>query len=124
MSLCLAVCAGAVFGLRDAATLVSPPDAVAANFMRAVALRRFEPARAQLDPAAAAAVSVEALRAWQRSIESRLGPAVEVKGESGWRNDQEAEAVALLKSRAGEERVRLRLRRRHGEWRIAQIPVG
>jgi hypothetical protein len=29
--------------------------------------------------------------------------------------EEEAEAVALLQSRAGEERVRLRLRRRHGE---------
>jgi hypothetical protein len=116
----LAVAALAVFAAGDGSTLVPPPEAVAENFLRAMARRRYPQALPYLRPELRA-VGVEGLRRHQQRIERACGLVRDVRGEDGARAGESATATALLKGAAGQGRMRFALVRQQGEWRLATL---
>lgn len=118
----LAVIAVAVFGLGDGRTMVSPPEAVAENFVRALECGRFPQAHKYLSAEARRRISDARLAEATERLESRIGRIEDVKGDEGWLAGDEAEAGAVVKTRtAGAVRLALRFRREMGEWRVAGI---
>ncbi len=116
----LAVVALGVFGFRDDATLVPPPEAVAEGFMRAMTTHRYAQALPYLEPALRAR-GAEDLRRRQAEIERVYGHVRDVRGEAGRRSGESASAVAVLRTAHGEVPLRFDLVRQQGEWRVASL---
>lgn len=115
----LAVVAGAVFGLGDGRVMVSPPEAVVEDFMRALERGRLPQARKYLSADGRAAARLDDARA---RLDARIGEMQDVKGEKGRISGDEAEAAAVIKTRKrGEVRLGVRLHRETGEWRIRHV---
>jgi len=114
----LAVCAGAVFGLGDGRTLVSPPEAVAEDFVHAVRMERYTQAARRLSGETRARVGEDALAALRARLEAATGGIEDVHGEPGWIAGEEAEASAGLRGRRARVDVRVRMTREKGEWRV------
>jgi hypothetical protein len=122
IAVALAVVAAAVFGFGDRRTMVSPPEAVVENFVRALGRGRFPQAHKYLSTDARRGISVPRLAEATALLESRIGGIREVKGEKGWLAGDDAAAVALVKTQdARAVRLALRLRREMGEWRLVGI---
>jgi hypothetical protein len=121
LAVALAVCAAAVFGLHDGKTLVSPPEAVAEDFLRATSMRRYPQAGKHLSAGARAHINEDALAAARARLEEATGGIEDVRGEAGWIAGDTAEAFGALRGRDRDVRVPLRLLRERGAWRIAGI---
>lgn len=118
----LAVVAIAVFGRGDGRTMVSPPEAVAEDFVRALERGRFPQAHKYLSAAARRRISTARLAEATESLEARIGRIEDVKGEKGWLSGDDAEASAVVKTqRAAGVRLPLRFHREAGEWRVVGI---
>jgi hypothetical protein len=118
----LALLAAVVFGLGDRRTMVSPPEAVVENFVRALGRGRFPQAHRYLSSEAGRRITVARLAEATRHLESRIGDIRDVKGEEGRLSGDDAEAIALVQTPdAGEVRLPLRLHREAGEWRLLGI---
>jgi hypothetical protein len=118
----MAVVAATVFGLGDRRTMVSPPEAVVEDLLRALECRRYPQALKYFTRSAREKVSADQLAEATRRLESRIGRIEDVKGEEGWLSGDDAEATAVLRTdKADEVRVPLRLRRDLGEWRLTGI---
>ena len=118
----LLLIAGAVFGLGDRGVLVSPPEAVAENFMRALSTGRYDMALPYLSDGLARTTDAASLKAYKDRLEAKTGAIEEVKGENGRILGEQAVADAVLKTeRAGEVTVPLRMERSEGEWTIRHI---
>lgn len=121
VALSLALLATAVFGLGDGRTFVSPPGAVAESFVRALQCRRFPQAHRYLSAETRSRVTVETLAEATERLEARRGRIEDVKGEDAWLAGDAAEGAAMVKTRAGETRLALPMRRESGEWRVTGI---
>jgi hypothetical protein len=117
----LAVAALGVFVAGDAATLVPPPEAVAENFLRALARNRYAQATTQLAPELRATVGIEGLRRRLQQIEGECGHVEDVHGEGGTRAAESAVATALVKGTARQRRLRFTVVRQWGEWRLMSL---
>ena len=117
----LAVCAAAVFGAGDRGTLVSPPEAIAEDFFRAVWMKRFPQARKYLASDAKAEIDEEDLSALRGRLEAEVGGIEDVRGEAGAIAGDVAEAGAEIRGREKTTRVRLRFARETGEWRMSGL---
>ena len=121
LAVALAVCAVSVFGLGDGRTLVSPPEAVAEDFLRATWMKRYPQAARYLSEDARAHINDDALAAARARLEEATGGIEDVRGEQGWIAGETAEAYASVRGRDRSVGVRLRLRRQKGEWRVAGL---
>ena len=117
----LAVCAAAVFGAGDRRTLVSPPEAIAEDFLRAVWMKRHSQARKYLGAQAKAGVGEEELARLRARLEEAAGGIEDVRGEAGWIAGDVAEAGAEIRGREKTLHVRLPFSRETGEWRLTGI---
>jgi hypothetical protein len=120
MALALGTAALAVFGLGDDATFVPPPEAEAESFVRAMATHRYEQALAHVTDELRAG-GPGALRRRQEDLERSRGHVRDVRGGPAWRSGGSAEAAVALATSSGPAVLRLRLVRRHGEWRVASL---
>jgi hypothetical protein len=124
VALGLSVVAGAVFGLGDRAVLVPPPEMVVEEFVRALSLKRWSPAREHLATDLVQHTGAGALRAFVDTLEARIGPVEEVKGKPFFGGDEAAEAEAEITTADGSRAtLRLPLRREHGLWKIARLEL-
>ena len=118
----LALVAAVVFGAGDARTFVSPPEAVAEDFVHALEMERYPQACKYLSSAARARIGPRDLEQATARLESRIGPIEDVRGEEGWTAGDDAEALAVVRTRETESAtLRLRLRRERGVWRVMGI---
>ena len=120
VALAIAAAGLAVFVLGDDSTFVPPPEAEAESFMRAMATHRYEQALAHVTDELRAAGPAR-LRRGQEEIERAHGHVRDVKCGPAWRSGHAAEAAVRLATAEGSAVVRLRLLRRHGEWRVASL---
>lgn len=116
----LAVCAAAVLGLGDGATLAAPPEAVAEGFVRALARHRYAQALPYLTPELRA-VGVDGLRRRLAEIERLCGEVRDARGLRGRRSGDAAQALVLVRTPRGPSVLRFTLARRRGEWRLASL---
>lgn len=118
----LAVCAASVLVLRDGRCFTSPPEAVAEQFVRKLATRRWAPARAHLAPELAAVAGEAGLREALAGFEERWGAIEQVQGQQGPASADQAWASALVTtSRGARLAITLPLLRRAGVWRVAGL---
>ncbi|MFN3651657.1 MAG: hypothetical protein ACK47B_18940 [Armatimonadota bacterium] len=118
----LGLLAGIVFGLGDRTIFVSPPEAVAEQFMRKVETERFGQALDHLESSLQQQVSEEGLRRGMEALERRHGPFSDVRGEFLSIEGDEASASAVLTTSAGGEvPLRFRLKRSQGSWEISDV---
>ena len=122
LAIALAVCAAAVFGLGDGRTLVSPPEAVAEDFLRATSMKRYPQAVQGLSEEARAHIDEDELAEVNARLEEATGGIEDVRGEEGWIAGETAEAHASVRGRRRTVDVRLRLLRERGVWRVAELP--
>jgi hypothetical protein len=108
----------AVFALGDTGILVSPPEAVAEQFLRSLQTRRYEQARALLASEARTQITGDDLRRLHRDLESRVGKIENVQGQ---KSDAPNEAYCLLETRRGQVRVALPFERANGDWHIRDV---
>ena len=122
MGLAVGVTAASLMGLRDRSVLASPPEAVVEDFMRKLATTRYVRAHGDLSEDLAAQVSPDSLRSLLRSLESRVGGIVDVRGERLWMTDGSARAAAVLETDRGRQvEVDFPLAWAHGEWAVADL---
>ena len=117
----LALCAAAVFGGGDRRILVSPPEAIAEDFLRAVRMKRYPQAAKYLSQEARAQVGEADLAAVRDRLEAVVGGIEDVRGEESRITGDGAEAGAEIRGLARTTTVALRLRREKGEWRVEGI---
>jgi hypothetical protein len=114
--------AGALYGLGDRSVLVPPPETVAEEFLRALALHRWEPARERLTEALASRMDADSLRGFLAGLEARVGTIDDVRGVPCFTSGDTAEAMAAILSGSGERaELRLTLALEHRLWRIARL---
>jgi hypothetical protein len=113
------VLVGASVGLgHDTTILVSPQEAVAEQFVRKLAARRYDVAMAHLEQRGPAVL--ERVRSTGNALRGRAGAINQVEGEPGAMSGDTAVASAVVTTeRAGKIRMTFELVRRAGVWRIS-----
>jgi hypothetical protein len=114
---------GLVVGVgHDTATLVSPPEAVAEQFVRKLAGGRYDVARAHLADDSPALR--ERIRTTSDMLRARGGAITQVAGKPGTIDGDTATATGVVTtSRAGEVVIECELVRRAGSWRIRSFAL-
>lgn len=103
-------------GDRD--VLVAPPEMAAENFIRAVATKRYEPARKHFTNTASRVAGVDELRVLGRDLHARVGQSCSVEGRAGSINSDHATAAAIVYGKSGAVKIELGLRFEDAEWKI------
>lgn len=116
----LGLIAGAVFGLDDEETLVSPAEIVAQSFVEALALGRTGPARRMLARDAQRHESQADLRLVSRSLRSRIGGLEDVHARVAERRRDTTVVQVEIEGRRASMRVLVPLLLEDGEWVIAR----
>jgi hypothetical protein len=116
VALSLALVGGVVFGLGDDEIFVSPPEVVAEEFVRALALGRVESARAML---ARGAEPWMAARQISASLRSRLGRIDEVEATITERTRDTAVVRVQVEGERSDADFRLSIVRESGAWSVA-----
>jgi hypothetical protein len=117
--LSLALVAGVVFGLGDDEIFVSPPEVVAEEFVRALALGRVEPARAMLARGAEPWTSGETMREASASLRSRFGRVDDVDATVTERTRDTAVVRVRVDGERQDADFRLSVIRESGAWSVA-----
>jgi hypothetical protein len=114
---------GLVVGVgHDTATLVSPPEAVAEQFVRKLAGGRYDVAHAHLADDSPALR--ERIRTTSDMLRARGGAITQVAGKPGTIDGDTATATGVVTtSRAGEVVIECELVRRAGSWRIRSFAL-
>jgi len=116
----MAVAAASVGPGHDTGTLVSPPEAVAEQFVRKLAGSRYDVALAHLDDPSPA--MQERIRMTSDQLRGRAGAIEQVEGKPGVIGADRATATAVVTTeRAGEIAMPFTLVRRSGSWKIAEF---
>ncbi len=111
-----ALAALAVHRFDDRESFVSPPDAVAEGYIRAVTSRRYDQAREYLiDPEA---VTNDDLRAMQHAFESRLGRPDKIEAETISRDATRALVTVRLSSPKASDAKSVSLAFAEGGWKV------
>lgn len=116
----LGVVGGVVFGLGDDEILVSPPEIVAEEFVRALAHGRIEPAREMLQREAERATSGDDLRRISDTLRSRVGGLDEVHGTVAERGRDTTFVRAHVEGERASIDPVLPLVREYGAWAVAR----
>ncbi len=122
VAIALAVVAGAVFGIGDASVMVSPPEAVAEEFVRELATRRYDLARQRVAESARGRATEGALRQTFEPVRVHTGkintvdatPSPSPFGDSG-----EALARADVHGDRGTASLTIALSREKGLWAVS-----
>ena len=115
----LGLIAGAVFGLDDEETFVSPPEMVAERFVESLAFGRAGPARQLLAEEAKRATPVDNLLRVSRSFRARYGTLSGVRARVEERRGNTVAVRVFVKGSRAENEVRLPILRERGEWKVA-----
>jgi hypothetical protein len=116
----LLLAAASVFGLGDEQILTAPPEAVAEEFIRAVAHDRAGTARSLLARDAERAMEESEIHALSGRFRSRFGRLDRVDGSvAGRRSDSLIMSVRVQGERADGD-VQLWLVREFGQWSVAK----
>lgn len=119
VALSLALVGGIVFGLGDDAIFVSPPEVVAEEFVRALALGRVESARAMLARGAEPWMAGEVARQISASVRSRIGRIDEVEATITERTRDTAVVRVQVEGERSDADFRLSIVRESGAWSVA-----
>ena len=113
--------AAVAIALGDRQLFVQPPDAVAENFTREIAERRYDIALGALaEPLKA--LGADGLRDKVRRLEE-MGETNSVEAETLWMTEDRAAARATIDAERGTAVVEVRLGRQHGLWVIDELPA-
>lgn len=116
-ALALAVIAGAILYGRDTTIMVPVPEAVAEDFTRQVATRRYDRALQYIDNGSA--MTLVNVRLAGEALRERAGAIDRVEGEPGRIEGNQAAASAVMTTeQAGRIRYWFRFTRRNGLWKI------
>jgi hypothetical protein len=115
-AIALAVIGFAVFVRNDATMMVPPPEAVAEEFARELATGRYEMALPHVE--STSAITLSSVRVAGENLTARSGRVDQVEGEPGAIDGAHAMASALLTTERGQVRLRFRLVRTSGVWKI------
>jgi hypothetical protein len=118
--LSLGIVAGTVFGLGDEEILVSPPEIVAEEFVRALAHGRIGPARGMLDRDAERTTSGDDVRGMSAILRSRIGRLDKVHGTVAERRRDTATVRAQVEGERGNAELVLPMVREYGAWSVAR----
>lgn len=114
----LGLVAGSIVGLGDRETLVSPPEAIAEDFVRAMATGRYDVAMRYVDPRSG--ISREQIRGWSDALRAEAGGIYNVDIPDVHRERDEAVArYAVQTTRRTEISGTLRLRFERS-WQITR----
>ena len=113
-----ALIAGAVFGLGDGETLVSPPEVVAEVFVEALGHGRPETARDLLTQHAGRSASREAVANASRRLRSRIGDLESVESTVQNRRRNRATVRVEIEGRRMRIGLVLPLARENGVWKV------
>lgn len=116
----LALAALIVHGLEDRRTLVPPPDAVAAEFVRQIVTGRAEQAMPLLSDRLRPRWPPDDLDAAGRRLESELGEVGDVSAELESIFGERAAASAILDGARGTRSLRFEFVREQGKWLIEE----
>lgn len=119
VALSLALVGGVVFGLGDDEIFVSPPEVVAEEFVRALALGRVESARAMLARGAEPWMAGEAAREISARLRSRLGHVDDVEATIRERTRNTAVVRVQVEGERSDADFRLSIIRESGAWSVA-----
>ena len=100
----------------DLETFTSPPEVVAAEFLRAVVAGRYDRAAEKLDEEGP--LSEDAVRALAVQLEQRAGDAWRVEAEQEAIGGGAARALGRVSGETADAEVRFALARSRGEWKI------
>jgi hypothetical protein len=118
-SLALIVTFVAVVVGGDSTITVPPPESVAEQFARQIAVRRYDRALQHVDDSSG--ISLTMVRLGGEALHARGGAVDQVEGEAGSIEGDRSTASALLTTeRAGRVRYAFRLVRRSGVWKIVE----
>ena len=120
IAVCLALIAGAVFGLDDEALFVAPPEKVAEQFVEALALGRAGPARHLLGRKAEHETSVAELRRASDSLRRRYGTVDDLRASVESRRGDTVTLRVIVQGSRGDGEVQLSTIREQGEWAVAR----
>jgi hypothetical protein len=120
VAVCLALIAGAVFGLDDEALFVAPPEIVAEQFVEALALGRAGPARRLLERKAERGTSIGELRRVSDSVRHRYGTVHDLRGTVESRTGDTVTLRVVVKGSRADGEVRLPAVREQGQWAVAR----
>jgi hypothetical protein len=116
---CLVAGIEAGVALGDRRLFVSPPEAVVENFVRHLAARRYDRARAVLDRDRASYTTLEQLRELVGLLKEQTGSIVSIDGRRGTIGRHEAMATAQVVGDRAPMDVGFRLSWEDGRWRIS-----
>jgi hypothetical protein len=119
--LTLGIVAGVIFGLGDDRLLVSPPDVVAQEFVRALANGRTGPAREMLARDAEGQTSNDEMRRISDAFRARIGRVDDVDAAVTDRNRDTAMVRALIDGARRNADVRVPMILEYGQWRVARV---
>lgn len=124
--LALGVVAGSVFGLGDDEILVSPPELVAEEFVRAIAQEQTGAAWRMLTRRAEGATSNAEMRRLAADFDSRFGNLEEVHATVAERKHDSVFVRTRIEATRTSAEPMLVLVREYGEWSVARprIVVG
>jgi hypothetical protein len=109
-------------GAKDRTVFVSPPEAVAENFIRAVITHRYDPALKYLEPGLSRTTGKTDLAALANQISSHAGKVVRVDAEQTSINGDLASARVIVHGTApATETINLALSFSQGSWRIERM---
>ncbi len=114
----LLLVAAAVFGARDSALFVPPPEAVAENFARELAAGRFELARRHLSSARRREQGAEDLESRFGPWKARIGKVDSVEANELSRASDRAAAICEVRGDPASVTLTLELVREQGLWKV------
>jgi hypothetical protein len=120
-ALALLLVAAVVVAGHDTTVLVSPPEAVAEQFMRKVAERRYDMALEQLETGNRGMLPV--VRALGATLQERAGAIDQVEGDSSTIAGDAATATVTVSGNRGDVKWLFDLVRRTGEWKIRETSL-
>jgi hypothetical protein len=119
----LLIVGAVVFGARDAALFVPPPEAVAETFGRALASGRFDVARRHLSDQQRREQRTSDLRARFDPWKTRIGQLNHAKSTELSREGDRASATCELQGAAAVVALSLQFVREQGLWRVERWEV-
>lgn len=114
----LLLVAAAVFGARDTALFVPPPDAVAENFARELAAGRYELARRHLSSSRRREQGADDLESRFAPWKARIGKVDSVEAKELSRASDRAAAICEVRGDPSSVTLALQLVREQGLWRV------
>ncbi len=108
--------------LGDDSVFTTPPELVVEDFMKEMALGRYERARPFLEDHVEERATAPVLQGLEHRLRNRLGTILDVSGEPVWKRGRSAVAAARVESdENGTVLLRFPLRFESGVWRITGL---